>query len=650
MGLQGIDMAKTQQIEEEIMNTFLQVAEDGFEEARVEAILNRTELSLKKHVDDFGWKLILALTAGWNHVKNPLSLLQIGDNIDRFKRDIKDPNFLKSKVRQYFVDNNHRLVLTMSPKSEYLADQQRVLDDLEERLVTGLTEEDRARVIAEGKELEKLQGSKDNELISSLPTLTIQDIPDKLPRYTTENRSVYGSIRGGLNVQPTNGVAYFRAMLNADPVLDDAERELVPLFTAFLSSMGAGKKSYRDLDTQIELHTGGLGATYHVAEDANSAASLVRQGVLLSSTCLEKNTPKMFDLWKEIFEGVLVESNSSPETSRDGLKARLLHLINMSAVDGVNGLAYSGHHYAMTHAASRLPDLPALMAREKDSGLSLVRLLNRLTAAPSDQIEDVYQSLASMARKILAASRIEDFAVNVSLDNAEKVFAQADQSFIKAIGEGNDPICNSGKKEAVTNLESSGTSPNSYIAAPFPVHFCSVAVPGTPCYTHPDSAALRVVSRLLSSKYLHVEIREKGGAYGGGVTANPTAGVVSFYSYRDPNFTSTLDAFRKSNEWIQRGQESFCARDVDEAKLSVFKAIDRPVLPGDRGVRQFLSGVTDDMLAEHRERLREVTVEDVRRISEKYLGPWKGTTATVIGPESSAQNVNSTWNVEPLLN
>ena len=33
---------------------------------------------------------------------------------------------------------------------------------------------------------------------------------------------------------------------------------------------------------------------------------------------------------------------------------------------------------------------------------------------------------------------------------------------------------------------------------------------GAPCYTHLDAAPLRVLSRLLSSKYLHVEIREKG--------------------------------------------------------------------------------------------------------------------------------------------
>lgn len=48
------------------------------------------------------------------------------------------------------------------------------------------------------------------------------------------------------------------------------------------------------------------------------------------------------------------------------------------------------------------------------------------------------------------------------------------------------------------------------MASSFPVHFCSAALHGASGYTHQDAAPLRVLSRLLSSKYLHVEIREKG--------------------------------------------------------------------------------------------------------------------------------------------
>ena len=93
-----------------------------------------------------------------------------------------------------------------------------------------------------------------------------------------------------------------------------------------------------------------------------------------------------------------------------------------------------------------------------------------------------------------------------------------------------------------------------------------------------------------------------GGAYGGGCSANPTAGVISYFSYRDPNFDRTMEVFHNSNDWIQK-QDNFTQRDVDEAKLNVFKAVDKPILPGARGQRLFLSGITDDQFEQHRDAL-----------------------------------------------
>jgi Zn-dependent M16 (insulinase) family peptidase len=46
---------------------------------------------------------------------------------------------------------------------------------------------------------------------------------------------------------------------------------------------------------------------------------------------------------------------------------------------------------------------------------------------------------------------------------------------------------------------------------------------------------VQALSSLVSSSYLHPEIREKGGAYGSGAMSGE--GLWSFYSFRDPNTT-----------------------------------------------------------------------------------------------------------------
>ena len=60
---------------------------------------------------------------------------------------------------------------------------------------------------------------------------------------------------------------------------------------------------------------------------------------------------------------------------------------------------------------------------------------------------------------------------------------------------------------------------------------------------------MQVLAHILTNGYLHGEIREKGGAYGGGASFGAN-GVMSLYSYRDPNLVPTLQHFNDSIQWI----------------------------------------------------------------------------------------------------
>ena len=74
-----------------------------------------------------------------------------------------------------------------------------------------------------------------------------------------------------------------------------------------------------------------------------------------------------------------------------------------------------------------------------------------------------------------------------------------------------------------------------------------------------------------------------------------------------------------------------------------------PSLSGAIGQRLFLSGITDDQFHEHRTQLRNVTIEDVKRVSEKYLGKSReNACTTALGPQASAAN-DSSFVVEELL-
>ena len=71
---------------------------------------------------------------------------------------------------------------------------------------------------------------------------------------------------------------------------------------------------------------------------------------------------------------------------------------------------------------------------------------------------------------------------------------------------------------------------------------CTEAFLG-PSYTSvKDFAIGQVVSQLLTFGFLLPSIRERGGAYGAGATLSES-GIMSLYSFRDPNITKTYKNF-----------------------------------------------------------------------------------------------------------
>lgn len=155
------------------------------------------------------------------------------------------------------------------------------------------------------------------------------------------------------------------------------------------------------------------------------------------------------------------------------------------------------------------------------------------------------------------------------------------------------------------------------IASPIAFSSC---VFKTLSYVHPDTPALHVAACLFDNITLHPEIRERGGAYGGGATNNALAGNFYFYSYRDPNICSTLKAFESAIEMIASGH--FDESNLEEAKLEVVQGLDSPVAPGSRGDLAY-SWMREGRLLQvrqaFRDRLLSLAPEDVISAVEKHL-------------------------------
>ncbi|XP_036198308.1 presequence protease, mitochondrial isoform X3 [Myotis myotis] len=604
VGLQGIAEKDIQMVRDIIDRTIDDVIMKGFEDDRIEALLHKIEIQMKHQSVSFGLALTSYIASCWNHDGDPVELLKLGSQVAQFRQCLKDnPKFLQEKVKQYFKNNQHKLTLSMKPDDKYSEKQAQM-------------------------ETEKLQ-----QKVSALSLEDKQQIYDKA-----------GDVPVQYCAQPTNGVVYFRAFCSLN-TLPEELRPYVPLFCSVLTKLGCGVLDYREQAQQIELKTGGMTASPHVLPD-DSHLDTYEQGVFFSSFCLERNLPDMMHLWSEIFNSPCFEEEEHFKV-----------LVKMTAQELSNGVPDSGHLYASIRASRTLT--PAGDLQETFNGMDQVRLMKRI--AEMTDISPILRKLPRIKKHLLNCNNMR-CAVNATPQQLSQT-EQAVGDFLRSVGRSKKerkPVRPHVVEKAVPNgcggsAHVSGcqivrkliTEPTftpcqmkTHFLLPFPVNYVGECVRTAP-YTHPDHASLKILARLMTAKFLHTEIREKGGAYGGGAKLSHN-GIFTFYSYRDPRSTETLQSFAKAVDWAKSGK--FSQQDIDEAKLSVFSAVDAPVAPSDKGLDHFLYGLSDELKQAHREQLFAVHREGLIDVSNKYLGVGRSTHGlALLGPENTKIAKDPSW-------
>ncbi|XP_022112056.1 presequence protease, mitochondrial-like isoform X2 [Acanthaster planci] len=617
VGLQGIRQEDVEPVKSIIEDTFKKVVENGFEKERIDAVLHKIEISQKHQTTTFGLQLIASLMQSWNHDTELADVLRVNRNVDRFQACLADnPRFLQDKTEEYFLRNPHRLTLVMTPKEDYKdeldQEEKRILDSM----VSELSQEDRRGIYAKGLELADEQDREED--VSVLPTLKVSDIEPELKRAKLDFKQSDG-IHVQCCEQPTNGITYFRAVSTLRSVPDDL-LPYIPLFCGVITRMGAADMTFHEFAQREELKTGGLGVGHHACQDPNDVLS-VEQGITLTSFSLDKNLEDMFQLWSDVF-------NSPNLKDMD----RLTTLVRMRASELAMSIPDMGHAYAMKHAGSLLS--PVGRIKEICGGMAQVSFMKRI--AEASDLTETMEKIRQVSGLLLNKDNLR-CALNSGPEFMDDALRHL-QSFLGCL----PGAAQETKRPLLTKIEDfCSVSQRTHFELPFPVNYASRGVRAV-SYTHADFAKLRILARLMSAKFLHREIREKGGAYGSGATLG-TEGSFKFYSYRDPNSLQTLEAFDRAVEWAIEG--SYSQQDIDEAKLSVFSAVDAPIAPSDKGMTLFTSHISDDMRQEQRQRMFAVSQEDLQEVAQRYLALGAQVDSlTLLGPQNTA-TASDKWKV-----
>ncbi|KAJ1934824.1 Mitochondrial presequence protease, partial [Linderina macrospora] len=208
VGLQGLADKDIPLVEQRIGETFAKVHDEGFERKRVDAALAGIELAYKHKTANFGMSLMKSLSTGWFHGVDPVEYLKVSDNIARMRADVSQGKFFENIVDRYFTSSSHKLKYIMLADAKY--NQQ--LEENEQRMIQDklakLTNADLQVIDEKNKALAEEQMRKDD--LSSLPTLTMDDVSEKSERYALDMSAAGGSVPVQWRTTATNGISYLR--------------------------------------------------------------------------------------------------------------------------------------------------------------------------------------------------------------------------------------------------------------------------------------------------------------------------------------------------------------------------------------------------------------------------------------------------------
>jgi Zn-dependent M16 (insulinase) family peptidase len=122
---------------------------------------------------------------------------------------------------------------------------------------------------------------------------------------------------------------------------------------------------------------------------------------------------------------------------------------------------------------------------------------------------------------------------------------------------------------------------------------------------------LRVARSILSYEYLWNTIRVKNGAYGAGFIPRRD-GLITFYSYRDPPPSASIEIFKESGNYLREVAKS----DVDLTKFIIgaigeYDTLTTPKIRALLSTRDYLSGIPDDFEEKVRHAMLSMKKEDL---------------------------------------
>ncbi|MBF0264632.1 MAG: insulinase family protein [Gammaproteobacteria bacterium] len=614
-GLEGSSRDDAVAFEKLVLNVLNKVAQEGVDKQLLLAVLHQLELQQREISGDHfpvGLSHILSGLSAAIHRGDVVASMDVDRVLNKIRTEVEQTGFIENLVKTLLLDNPHRVRLTVYPDKNIA--QRRIQAEKAHlaKIKANLTEQQKDKIIEQANALEARQEQIDDEAI--LPKVGLEDVPTSMNE-AKKTILQSGELTLSQYAQGTNGLAYHQIIVDM-PDIAQEDRFYLPLFSHCMTELGCDGKSYIETQLIQSSITGGIGAFTSFKSSLEDEQKVLSYFVL-SSKSLHRNFEKMISLLKKTLDSIRFDEF-----------AKIKEIISQVAIKREQSIPGNGHHLAMSAAASALSPLNQYQYLTQGLlGIKQMKALNQKIQSDTngeavkelcDKFKMIHQALMNSAKQfvlITEQSQMEQQSKQIiDLWCNEKIAAGEKQIDFKTT------------RESVNYAWMINTQ----------VNFCAKSYP-TVTADNEDAAALMVLAGFLRNGYLHRAIREQGGAYGGGAVQDNSNACFKFYSYRDPRLKETLDDFNQALVWLKDNNHEQQA--LEEAILGVVSSMDKPGSPSGEAKKSFqnnLFGRTLEKRQALREKVLAVTIEDLKKIGDKYFSENQASTAVITNNKQSS--------------
>ncbi len=614
VGLRGTDPEKAGRIEELIMDTLKDISKAGFDRDLIEGVLHQVEFSGKEIIrTTYPYGIILMGRAyhTWLYDGDPLEGLNFPRIIAAIRNKWEaDPDLFKEIVREWFVENPHRLLSVMEPSRTYQQKKDEAFKEKMARLKASLTSGELENIRQDAHALKKYQAEPDTpEAAAKLPRLSVSDISRAIETIPTQ-KAVIENVPALTHDIFTNGIAYLDLAFDISDVPEDLQPYL-PLLGKLITNMGASGLDYEEMAKRIMLKTGGI--SYHLSAGTSVTGRKNWQKMIFRVKALYRNIGEAIN----IISDILAAGDMSNEGRMRELIAERKNNLQASVIP-------SGHVFARRSAGAAL-SVPAYRD-EQWHGRTQLKFVNGIADRFNEIRGGLVDRLASLQDTVFRKERLyinltaDREGISLLSDNAAALVKRL--SGASGMGKPGIPAL------SPVNAGISIPAQVSYVAKAF----------SAPAYGDPLSPALFMLARQLSSGYLYKRIRVQGGAYGGMSQYDPVCGVFTLLSYRDPHIVNTLNVYREAADFITGNKTS--GEELEKTIIGTIGSLDKPMDPSSRGyiamIRDFIN-LTDEDRLKFRNSILDMTPEFLLEAASRYFR--SAADSAVVAVYSSHENL-----------